>query len=87
MVFYLVFDINKNIVQVYNNKNIELFCQDLIDIFLKSAWCVGQFKKHNLIFEMAILGPKGCFRLVFFNLHFIISIGKAKLDLAGLIKL
>ena len=36
-----IFDIDKNIIQIYNDKDIELFRQDLIDIALEASRCVG----------------------------------------------
>ncbi len=68
-------------VQVYNNKNIKLFYQDLVDISLKCGWCNSQSKKHYLVLEIAIAGFKSCFLiLIFSNLYLIISIDEVKLD-------
>ncbi len=41
MVFFLILSINEDVVQVYNNKNIELFYQDLVYIFLEYDWYIG----------------------------------------------
>ncbi len=35
MTLYFILSINKDIVQIYNNKDIKFFYQYLIDIFLK----------------------------------------------------
>ena len=35
VVFYLIFDTDKNVVQVYINKNVRLFRQNLVNIALK----------------------------------------------------
>lgn len=35
MAFFLVFDIEKDIIQIYNHENVELCYYDFLDIFLK----------------------------------------------------
>lgn len=39
--FSLIFGTNKDIVQVYNNKDIELLYQNLVDITLESGWYIS----------------------------------------------
>lgn len=46
MVLYFVFYIDKDIVQVYNNKNITLFCHNLINILLKYGQYINQSKLY-----------------------------------------
>ena len=77
---FFIFAINKNVVQVYNNKNVKLFYQNLVDIALKSGWCISQTKKHYyLILKIAIISLESCFLFVSFsNLHSIINIGEIK---------
>ena len=41
MFFSLIFNLNKNVVKVYNNKNVRIFCQDLIDIVIKCGLYIG----------------------------------------------
>ncbi len=80
MAFSLIFDIDENVVQVYNNKNIELFCQNLVDIALESGWYIDQVKRHYLVLEIAITGLKSHLQFItFLNLHLIISISKIQL--------
>ena len=55
-----VFNINHNIVQIYNNKNIKLFSKNFIDVTLKSEQNIEKSKNYDLIFKMAILDPKNC---------------------------
>ena len=40
MILALIFSINKDIIQINNNKNIEFLDQDLIDVALEAGWSV-----------------------------------------------
>ena len=53
-----VFNIDQNIIQIYNNKNIKLLDKDLINVALKNGQNIKMFKKHNLILKMAVLYPE-----------------------------
>ncbi len=76
MLFSLTLSLDENVIEVYNNKNIELLCQDLIDIALKRGWCVGQVQMHYLVLEVAAMGPEGCFLIIAFsNPHPMVGIG------------
>ena len=41
MAFSLIFDVDKDIIQIHNNKDIEFFRKNLIDIALKCCQSVG----------------------------------------------
>ena len=58
MFFFLVFDIDEDIIEVNYHKNIEFFYQNLVDIALQYSWCVDQSKKHHVILKMAIVSQK-----------------------------
>ena len=58
MFFILALNIDEDVIEIYYHKKVELLCQDLVDITLKHSRCVGQSKKHDLIFKVAILGPE-----------------------------
>ena len=76
----LALSIDEDVIKVHYHKNIELLCQDLVDIILEYGQCIGQSKKHNLVLEMAIVGPESRLLFVSFsNLHLMISIGQIKL--------
>lgn len=45
-----IFCLNQDIIYIYNNKDIQLFCKDFIDISLKYSW--------NLILKVVIFGLK-----------------------------
>ena len=80
MIFFFILSINKNIVQVYNNKNVELFRQDFVYITLENGRYISQFKKNYLVFEAAIANLENYFLFIAFsNFHPMINIGKIKL--------
>ena len=80
MAFAFIFGVDKNIIQIHNDKNIEFFCEDLIDVALEYCRSAGQSKRHYLIFEVAVSGPKSSFPLIFFaNSHPLIGTGKVEL--------
>ena len=80
MVFSFVFGIDKNIIQIYNAKDIKLFYKDLIGIVLKRCQSIGQFKEYHLILEIIISSLESYFLLIFFaNSHLMISICEVKL--------
>ena len=81
MVFFLVFGIDKYIIQIYNDKNIKLFYKNLNNIVLKSYQSVSQSKKYYLILEIIVSGPESYFLLILFaNSYPVISINEVKLD-------
>ena len=81
MFFTLAFSINENIIKVHYHKNVELLCQDLADIILERGRYVGQSKKHDLVFEVAIASLKGRLLFVpFLNPYSMIGISQIKLD-------
>ncbi len=80
MLFAFAFDIDEDVIEVHYHKNIELLCQDLIDIVLKHGQCVGQSKSHNLVLKVAIASPEGRLLFIAFpNPHSMISIGQIEL--------
>ena len=65
-----IFDINQDIIQVYNNKDIKLLSQYLINVFLEGGWSIRYAKKHDLIFEMTVSSFERYFLfIVFTNSH------------------
>ena len=79
MIFSFIFNIDKNIIQIYNNNNIKLFHVDLIDIALEICQSIGQLKKYYMIFKMVVSSLESCFLLIFFaNFYLLISICKVK---------
>ena len=77
----VIISIDKNVVQVYNDKDVNLFSKNLINVFLKAYWCVCQSKKYHLVLKLAI--PSLERHLLFVPLadsHPIVCTSKVKLD-------
>ena len=60
--------INEDVIKVNNDKNIKFLSQDLVNIALKAGRCVGQFKKHYLVLELAVSSLES--RLPFITLFY-----------------
>ena len=41
MSFFFIFDIDKDVIQIYNIKNITLFCKNFDDIFLECCQSIS----------------------------------------------
>ena len=63
-----VLGVDKDVIEVNNDKNIEFLGQELVNIALEAGRCVGQPKKHYLLFEVAVLSLKS--RLLFIVLFY-----------------
>lgn len=75
MALFGIFGINQNVVQVYNDKYVELFGQDLIDVALKAGWIIKKSKKHHFILEVTVASLKNCCLFVtFLNLYLVIQV-------------
>ena len=80
VVFSLVLGIDKDIIQIYNDKDIELFHDDFIDIALECCQSVGQSIRHYLILKVTVSSLENCFLLISFaNSHPVIGTGEVKL--------
>ena len=65
-------------IQVNNNKNISLFSQNLIIIFLKSSQIIEKLKIDDLIFEMTIPYLKSrLLSILLMEFHILINIYKS----------
>ena len=64
--FFLILNINKDIIPIYNNKDIKLFRKDFINIALEICRSIDQLTRHYLILEMIISSPKSYFLLISF---------------------
>lgn len=67
MIVFFIFSINKSVIIVHNDKNIEFFCQNLVDIALERDQCIGQSKRHYLIFQVDIAGLESHFLFFTFS--------------------
>ena len=76
MLFALALSIDEDIIKVQYHKNVEFFCQDLVDIALKRGWCIGQSKRYDLVLEVAIASSESRLPFVsFLDPHLIVGIG------------
>ena len=80
MAFSFVFGVDKDIILIHNDKNMELFRKNFMNIALKCCQSVDQSKRHYLIFEVTVFGAKNSFPLIFFaNFYLVIGTGEVKL--------
>ena len=80
MAFALIFGVDKDIIQIHNDENIELFRKDLIDIVLECCQSIGQSERYYLILEVAVSGLESSLPLISFtNFHPMIGTGEVKL--------
>ena len=78
----LIISIDKDIVQIKNDKNIKFFGKGLINVFLKVCQYIYQPKKYYLIFKIVV--PSLISHLLFVtfaNSYLIVCISKIKLDI------
>lgn len=62
---------------MHDDKNVELFCEDLIDIALKTSQSIRKLKKHDLILKIAISNIKNSFLFITFpNTHLMVGISQ-----------
>ena len=81
MAFAFILGVNEHIIQIHNDKGIELFYYDLIDVVLEYCRSIGQSKRHHLIFEVAVSGPESSLPLIFLaNSYLVIGTSEVELD-------
>ena len=81
VLFVFVLSVDEDVIKIHYHQNVELFSQNFINVDFKCDRCIGQFKKHYLIFEMAIAAFEGCLLVIaFFDPHLIVNIGQIKLS-------
>ena len=59
-----IFGMDKNIIYINNDNNIELLGQDLINVILEVGRCVGELKKYYLVLEIVISSFKARFLFI-----------------------
>ena len=70
-----IVDIDQYIIQVYNDNDIQLFSQNLVNIFLENSQSIRKAREHDLVFEVNISSFRHCFLFIAStNFHPIISI-------------
>ncbi len=80
ILFAFAFGVDEDVIEIYYYKNIKLFCQDLVDIILEDSQCIGQSKRHHLVFEMVIVGSESRFSFIaFLDPYLMVGISQIKL--------
>ena len=75
-----VFGVDEDVIEINNDENIKFLGQDLVNIALETGRCVGQPKRHYLVFVVAISSLES--RLPFialFSPHLMVRICEVKL--------
>ncbi len=80
VLFAFVLSIDKDVIEVHYDKNIELLYQDLVDVTLECSRCIGQLKGYYLILEMTIAGLESYLPFIaFLDPHLMVDIGQIEL--------
>ncbi len=80
VLFALILSVDKDIIEVYYDENVELLCQDLVDVALERGRCISQSKRHHLVLKMAIPGLEGHLPFIAFpDPHLMVGIGQIEL--------
>ena len=81
MAFSLIFGLDKDIIQIHNDKDIKFFCKDFINVALEFYQSVNQSKRHHLILKVAISGLENSLSLISFaNSYPVVGTGEVKLS-------
>ena len=79
-VFLLSLRIDQYVVEVYDDKNVEEFPENVVDKRLPRRWCIGKTERHNQIFVMSETGSKSRLLFItFYNTYLIVRAGDIKL--------
>src|SRR5882724_11861869 len=63
-VFRNVVRIDENVIQIYDDNDINHICEDVVHKSLKSCWSISKPFRHYQPFERTITGPEGSFPFV-----------------------
>lgn len=71
-----IFNIDEDVIYIYNDKNDKFFSKDLINIALKTDQSIKKSKNHDLIFEISIITSlkRGFLFIKFLNFYLIVDI-------------
>ncbi len=80
MELFWILSIDQDVIQVYHNKDIKLFSENLIDVALKTSGFVKKAKRHYLVLEVVVSGAKDYLLFVTFsNSHLMIGTSQIQL--------
>ncbi len=60
VVGFLVFGKDQNVIQIDHNKFVHVLPEDIIHQMLKDCGCIGEAKRHECVFEMAVACAESC---------------------------
>ena len=81
-VFFQRFEKNKNVIDVNQHKNIQIFFKNFVDVNLKNNKFIDKFKRHYFIFELFVTRAKRNFSFVFFfDANFIENVYDIQFDI------
>ena len=79
-VFLLSLRIDQYVVEVYDNKDVEEFPENVVDKRLPRRWCISKTERHNQIFVMSETGSKSRLPFIAFrDTYLIVRAGNIKL--------
>ena len=80
MALAFIFGVNKDVIQINNDEDIEFLGQDLIDVALEAGRSIRQSKRHHLVLKVAVLSLESCFLFIAFSyLHSVVGVGQVQL--------
>ena len=80
MLLGFAFGVDKDVIKAYSHENVELLCQNLINVALKCGQSISQSKRHYLLSEMAIAALEDRFPFITFPVsHLMVKVGEITL--------
>ncbi len=80
-IFFSYFTIDKDIVEIDDIKDIEIFSKYVINKYLEGYRGVSEFERYNIIFEVSISGlERGFLFFAFLNTYKVIYSSKIELS-------
>ena len=81
MTISFIINVDKDIIQIHDDKDIKLFSKNLINKLLEAYKCVCSPKNHSLILKVAISSPQhGLLLISFVYYHLMVCTNKIELD-------
>ena len=68
-----VFEVNQNVIKVYNEKNIKYFYQNFVDVTLKAGRNIKKIEKYNIVLKILISCLESYFLLVILSNSYLIN--------------
>ena len=78
--------VNEDVVKVYNYGNVKHVSENIVHEALERHGSIGESKRHDTPFKVAVVGPEGCFPFITFSYAYeMISMSEIKfgIDVSG----